>query len=449
MNQNKHRYSFLIFPLILLLDLLFVFILIYQLNYISKLPLSLALISFWLVTAYFTKYYKIDRITRPSKLLTKSLVQFFIFDLEVIAFYKLNSSNIPNDFLLSSLLNFNLFVLAFKLMTYVLIKYYRTTQHNLRNYIIVGYNEQTKEFQNLLSKRKDYGYKFKGFWSNEPGDLIEGNLPALDKYLNKANIDVIFCSLQNNTDEDINDLIRIADEHFVSLKFIPDTKQVLRYKHNLEFFDYFPVLAIQKSPLDKPENRFIKRSFDILFSLLVIVFILSWLYPLLWILIKLDSKGPAIFVQKRNGLNYEPFNCYKFRSMRPNSTAHTKQVSRDDDRITYIGRFIRKTSIDELPQFFNVLKGDMSIVGPRPHMIHENERFRKKVEKFMGRHYIKPGITGLAQVKGYRGEIVTEKDIINRIKYDLFYIENWSFWLDMKIIVYTIINLIKGEDKAY
>jgi putative colanic acid biosynthesis UDP-glucose lipid carrier transferase len=135
--------------------------------------------------------------------------------------------------------------------------------------------------------------------------------------------------------------------------------------------------------------------------------------------------------------------------MRPNDQAHSKQVSKGDNRITKIGKFIRKTSIDELPQFINVLKGEMSVVGPRPHMIKENERFLARVDKFMGRHYVKPGITGLAQVKGYRGEIITDYDIQNRLKYDLHYIENWSFWLDIKIILFTVLDVIKGDEKAY
>jgi len=167
------------------------------------------------------------------------------------------------------------------------------------------------------------------------------------------------------------------------------------------------------------------------------------------IIIKIESTGPIFFKQKRNGLNYLAFDCFKFRSMRPNVMSDEKQVEKNDPRITKAGAFMRKTSIDELPQFFNVLLGDMSVVGPRPHMIQETERFAKKVDKFMVRHFIKPGITGLAQTNGYRGEVETQKDIINRVKYDIFYIENWSLLLDLKIVVMTVYNVIRGEDKAY
>ncbi|MCL4158441.1 UNVERIFIED_CONTAM: hypothetical protein GTU68_035696, partial [Idotea baltica] len=202
-------------------------------------------------------------------------------------------------------------------------------------------------------------------------------------------------------------------------------------------------------PLEDSVNQFIKRLFDIIFSFTVIVFLLSWLTPLLAILIRIESRGPIFFKQSRNGFNYKEFDCYKFRSMTPNKNAHLYQATRGDQRVTRIGKFIRKTSIDELPQFFNVLFGDMSVVGPRPHMVSHTNMYAKKIDKFMVRHFVKPGITGLAQVSGFRGEIETDKDIINRVKYDIFYIENWSILLDIKIITQTALNAVKGEEKAY
>jgi putative colanic acid biosynthesis UDP-glucose lipid carrier transferase len=182
---------------------------------------------------------------------------------------------------------------------------------------------------------------------------------------------------------------------------------------------------------------------------MIIVCVLSWLIPILAILIKLESKGPVFFKQKRNGLNYQEFSCYKFRSMKINATADLMQVSKNDPRITKMGTFLRKTSIDELPQFFNVFLGEMSVVGPRPHMISETERFAVKVDKFMVRHFVKPGITGMAQTNGFRGEVENDKDIIFRVKYDIFYMENWSILLDIKIIILTVVNAIRGDKKAY
>jgi putative colanic acid biosynthesis UDP-glucose lipid carrier transferase len=200
--------------------------------------------------------------------------------------------------------------------------------------------------------------------------------------------------------------------------------------------------------LNEPTIKFIKRFFDISFSILVIVFLLSWLIPLLAILIKLESKGPVFFKQGRPGMEENEFVCYKFRSMYINKTTE-KEASKDDPRVTKMGRFMRKTSIDELPQFINVLLGDMSVVGPRPHLWSQNKEYGNRVKKYMIRHCVKPGITGLAQVSGFRGEITAERDMVNRIKFDVFYIENWSLILDLKIISQTIINIFKGDKKAY
>jgi putative colanic acid biosynthesis UDP-glucose lipid carrier transferase len=170
---------------------------------------------------------------------------------------------------------------------------------------------------------------------------------------------------------------------------------------------------------------------------------------LLGIIIKLESKGPVFFKQRRNGLDYKEFYCYKFRSMTPSPDAHLYQATKEDERVTRVGKIIRKTSMDELPQFINVLKGDMSVVGPRPHMVSHTHMYAERIDKFMVRHFIKPGITGLAQVSGYRGEVETDNDIINRVKYDIFYLENWSLFLDLKVVFKTIFNAIRGEEKAY
>jgi putative colanic acid biosynthesis UDP-glucose lipid carrier transferase len=218
-----------------------------------------------------------------------------------------------------------------------------------------------------------------------------------------------------------------------------------------DYYDYLPVLSLQEVELNNEFNKFIKRSFDILFSLFVIVFILSWLSIILYILIKFDTKGPLFYKHKRNGINYNEFTCYKYRTLNITNKITRPYVKQYDERVTTIGKFLRKTSIDELPQFINVLKGDMSVVGPRPHMLSYTDEYAKVIDKynFIFRHHVKPGITGLAQIKGYRGEIKINEDIINRIKYDIFYIENWTLFLDMKIIFITLINIIKGEDKAY
>ena len=244
-------------------------------------------------------------------------------------------------------------------------------------------------------------------------------------------------------------VIDFADNNLKILKFLPDNKDIYSKKLKYENYDYIPILSFRDIPLQEPVNQIFKRVFDIAFSSAVIIFLLSWLTPILAILIRLESRGPVFFKQTRNGFNYKEFDCYKFRSMTPNKDAHLHQATRGDQRVTKIGKFIRKTSIDELPQFFNVLFGDMSVVGPRPHMVSHTDMYAKRVDKFMVRHFVKPGITGLAQVSGFRGEVESDKDIINRVKYDIFYIENWSLLLDLKIIFQTAMNAVKGEEKAY
>lgn len=191
-----------------------------------------------------------------------------------------------------------------------------------------------------------------------------------------------------------------------------------------------------------------KRAFDVVFALLILVFLLSWAVPLLALLIKLESHGPVFFKQLRTGKHGIPFYCLKFRSMRLNNIAH-KQASRGDTRITRIGAFMRKTSIDELPQFINVLRGEMSVVGPRPHMVQHTEEYAQIIENFMLRHTIPPGITGLAQIAGHRGETKEPACMVKRVNADLHYLQNWSLLLDLKIVSITIYQSVRGHENAY
>jgi putative colanic acid biosynthesis UDP-glucose lipid carrier transferase len=268
-------------------------------------------------------------------------------------------------------------------------------------------------------------------------------------YILENNIEEIYCAASKFNQKELQNLIDFADNNLIKVKLIPDNKEIFSRAMSIELYDNVPVLNIRKVPLDTETGRITKRFFDLIFSSLVLVFVLSWLTPLLFVLIKLESPGPLYFKQKRHGLKRQIFWCYKYRSMTENKHSNSKMATKNDQRITRVGKFIRKTSIDELPQFINVFLGEMSVVGPRPHMELHTEDYEISVDKYLVRHFVKPGITGLAQIKGYRGEIMEKSDIHNRIKLDIFYVEKWSLWLDIKIIIKTVTNVFKGEEKAY
>ncbi len=452
MKKGKHRYSFLIMPGIFVLDILILSCFGFK-TFRTGLALSLFLIVYWFALAFFTGYYRLYRYSVYNDLLSKYFRHIFLYNISLLALMKFFPVALSGKELIYALLLMDLLFFLEKTFIFVILKKYRSRGYNIRHYVIFGYNEEIETFQKFLDKRSDYGYRFSGYFAdnNKAHPLRKGGFEEGIRLIkeNPKDIDVIFVSLREFDDGRLEQLNKLAAEHFIKIKYIPDNTNLFKKKLIVEYFEYYPVLSPQKSPLDEPFNAFVKRLFDIVFSLFVIVVFLSWITPILALLIKLESKGPVFFKQKRNGRNFEEFTCLKFRSMVPNRYADIKQVSKNDKRVTKIGKFLRKTSIDELPQFFNVLKGDMSVVGPRPHMVKENHRFKEMVENFQERHYVLPGITGLSQVKGYRGEVLSPEDIINRVKYDVYYIENWSLWLDLKIILQTVLNIFKGDQKAY
>jgi putative colanic acid biosynthesis UDP-glucose lipid carrier transferase len=337
---------------------------------------------------------------------------------------------------------------GFKFSMYYFLRRFRVVfGGNFRKVVIFGHGKDVNQLAEFFDNNSDYGYKLEKIFDSK--GLKKEQLEICQNFVLENNIDEIYCALSDLTNAEINNFIDFADNNLKTLKFLPDNKAVLARNSVFDYYGYIPIISLRHIPLDKASNKAVKRLFDIVFSLGIVVFILSWLTPILAIIIKLESNGSVFFKQKRNGLNYLEFNCYKFRSMHLNEVADVEQVSKNDPRITKIGQFIRKTSIDELPQFFNVLLGDMSVVGPRPHMVSHTEMYARSVDKFMVRHFIKPGITGLAQTNGYRGEVETERDIIYRVKYDIFYLEKWSLLLDLKVVFLTIFNAVRGEKKAY
>lgn len=411
-------------------------------NYLVFLTLA------WLVLSIKSNFYEIYRFTHVAKILSLLGKQGIVFILIVYAFFGIHNNLNENALVILKYVSVVILCIsAAKFTIYFLLKKYRRIlRGNLRNVVIIGLNQKTDQLRKFFDDNPEYGYRLKHTF-----DLKEEGVSLEDcfAYVTDNYIDEIYSSVGELDNEDLAKLIDYADNNLKILKFLPDNKEIYSKRLDFAYYGVLPIVSLRKIPIDEPFNQFIKRSFDIILSLLVIVGLLSWLTPLLAIIIKLESKGPVFFKQKRNGLDYKEFFCYKFRSMRPNPMAHLHQVKRGDERITRVGRVIRKTSIDELPQFINVLKGEMSVVGPRPHMVSHTEMYAERIDKFMVRHFIKPGITGLAQVSGYRGEVETENDIINRVKYDIFYLENWSLFLDIKIVFQTIYNALRGEEKAY
>lgn len=416
---------------------------------VNSLRFILVVILSWIIQTALLNFYEVYRYTRQTTILTLIFRQLLFFLLVAFAFLgfftDLNFS--PSSILKYSGFSF-LLIAIFKFSMYFLLQKYRVSfGRNYRITVILGKNKQTNDLERFFNNNPEYGYIHKKTYSFK--DKNETSLQECFKYIQEQEVDEIYCAVSELTNKQLNQVIDFSDNNLKTLKFLPDNKGIYSKKLKFEYYKYVPVLSFRNIPLEDSINQFIKRVFDILFSSAVIIFILSWLTPIIAILIKLESKGPVFFKQSRNGFNYKEFDCYKFRSMTPNKHAHLHQATRGDQRITKIGKFIRKTSIDELPQFFNVLFGDMSVVGPRPHMVSHTNMYAKRIDKFMVRHFVKPGITGLAQVSGFRGEIETDKDIINRVKFDIFYIENWSILLDFKIVLQTFLNVVKGEDKAY
>ncbi|HRB20049.1 MAG TPA: undecaprenyl-phosphate glucose phosphotransferase, partial [Chitinophagales bacterium] len=340
-----------------------------------------------------------------------------------------------------------------------IVRIYRARGFNNRKVLIVGAGDSAQEFKEMLDHKIEYGYQFLGFFDDDAKKhnaviqkQILGTINEAKSYALEHQIDELFCALPYHEEERIKDLIQFGDENLIRVKIVPDLSRFLTHHLNKVEIDYYgqiPVMTLRSEPLENIVNRFIKRIFDIGFSILIFIFVLWWFIPLIALIIKLTSKGSVFFIQERSGIKNKSFAVIKFRTMYINNNAHDQQATRNDERITPIGKILRRTNLDEMPQFINVLLGQMSVIGPRPHMLKHTEEYSKIIDKFMVRHLVKPGITGWAQVNGYRGETKDVTDMEGRVRADVWYIENWSFGLDVKIIIMTIINMIRGEENAF
>lgn len=334
------------------------------------------------------------------------------------------------------------------------IKKQRRKGIGVRNIVIIGTGEIANNFKDFITSNPVFGYKVIGFIDNDKSDVL-GKIDELEKIIKEKEISEVVIALPLSQADLIEDIIKKCDVNALNSYVIPDYFKFLSNKFTISLFGDFPLISIRSNPLDEMQWRIIKRIFDLSFSILISIIFLSWLIPLLGLLVKINSKGPIFFIQDRVGKNNKIFKCIKFRTMTIEASSDknsNKPVEDGDSRITKIGSFLRKTNLDEIPQFINVLKGDMSIVGPRPHAIPFEKDYTQMVEEIKLRNRVKPGITGWAQIHGLRGDVLDFEEnkfrTQRRIEHDIWYIENWTLWLDIQIIFQTIWQIFSGKNKG-
>jgi len=408
----------------------------------------------WLSSFYICGNYTY-KPTKFKKLIKVTLSAFAVFLSINFIFFRLTDYidvklNLENIFLFGSYLLLSRAIIVSSLLVL------DNTGLIRQKVIIIGCDGLTGRLIKQL-ERKHLLYSIEGVFDDIESCINSNKYPLIGSindcfdYALKNDIKEIYAVVPVEQDERIHKIAEMAEKNFIRFKMVPQkSARHKQDKANTQYEQELTIVSHDPEPVAAGvKGQILKRSFDVLFSLFVIIFILSWLAPIIALLIKLDSPGPVFFKQLRSGTKNKPFWCYKFRSLHVNDDADHKQVTQNDSRYTRLGKFLRKSSIDELPQFFNVLAGDMSIVGSRPHMLKHTEIYSRLHKKYMRRHYIKPGLTGWAQVNGYRGEIKVDEQLIGRVDHDLWYIENWNFWLDIRIVFQTFSSTFKGDKNAY
>ncbi len=370
----------------------------------------------------------------------------------LIIFVSKPFADFPRTFLFYSMLAYFIFMLTERIILRKILMRFRANKGNLKNVILVG-NEQTVYQLFEILKTPIYGYNIVGFFydgectNQEMAAKRLGGTGDIYGWLTvHSNINEIYGYFPKEQHDTINMMSKFCDNHLIRFYYIPAIN-VFKGNMAITFMEGIPVIARREEPLKKDSNKLAKRIFDIIFSSFVLLSIFPWIFIFVSAMIKIQSPGPIFFLQERTGLDGKIFKCIKFRSMKVNNDADEIQATKNDPRKFPFGDFMRKTNIDELPQFINVFLGDMSVVGPRPHMLKHTAEYSKLINHFMVRHFAKPGITGLAQVSGFRGETRYIDQMEGRVKKDIEYIENWTFLLDLKIIVKTVTNMF-GKEKG-
>jgi putative colanic acid biosynthesis UDP-glucose lipid carrier transferase len=431
---------------------------------IDKIPSSLAAPYFrywlflntsWLGLCWITAIYSENHIL-SFEILSRKTFRVYVSWLAIVMIYLfyLRQIDLSRIFIATTLFIFGLQLFFNRLIYLMLRHYFRKGQHLSKKILILGYNPLAKKLASYLEEESlnstVYGFCEEGHNVNELSHYpILSNIRNSMSLTKKMHINEIYSTIGPEQNSLIYDLMRQADQQCIRFHIIPDLSFFIKQPIHINYLRDMPVLSTRSEPLDDVSSRVRKRLFDLLISSLVIIFILSWMVPLLGILIWLESKGSVFFIQNRTGKDNQTFACIKFRSMKINDEANIRQANRNDDRLTRIGKFLRKTSLDEFPQFFNVFKGQMSVVGPRPHMLRHTEDFSKMMHEYMVRQFLKPGVTGWAQVNGFRGEIKNQEQLRGRIEHDIWYMENWSVWLDVRIMAKTVYRMYKGDQNAF
>ena len=464
---RKNRYSKSLIVLLLLLDVLsilfsfkigyyyaFGIVVISQNHYVS---FATIFVLAWIVSALFCEIYQTENLSKVRNIISSTTLSFvFHFFIVSIYLFGFQAYDYPINFVVATYIASIITIVLIKVVLLQSYRYYRNLDKNRKKVVVVGYTNSGISLHDFFVTNQSLAYKFHGFFDNDATPsrahegLLKGGLADVKSYCIQESIDEIFYALPNNIDY-VRDLAKFADDNYIYFGLVQDAGGLVESRVDTHLYDNgkIPILTPRREPLRFFFNRQVKRAFDIAFSTLVILFLFPFVIPPIALLIKLDSAGPVFFKQLRSGKNGKPFWCLKFRTMSVNNQSDAVQAKKNDARITKVGAFLRKTSLDELPQFFNVFVGDMSVVGPRPHMLKHTEEYSAIIDNFKVRHFINSGITGYAQVNGYRGETKDSSLMEKRVQYDTWYLENWSLTLDLKIIFKTVWNAVRGEENAY
>ena len=425
----------------------FVSSLMHYLTFSTWSSYNTVIVLFWIITVIYTKSYNIGRgvnYLNTFKLALKSIFILFSFVAIGNLFVDYYIFSINSIFLAIFIFTFS--ILTFRILVHFILDRYRSYGGNITNVAIFGYDKMGKNFYKTIMQNPHLGYRSVGIYSLKTKKIKMSDIPNLGSlaffYKNHNQFQEIFISSKIPFTYQ-KELIDFCDKKFIPVKLLPELANYEFKNFFIKKFYNIPVIEVNQLPLDIWYNKILKRIFDVLFSLFILIFFVSWMYIIFGIIIKFQSKGPVLFVQRRHGLGGNVFNCYKFRTMILNNQEDTKFADNSDSRLTAFGKFLRVSALDEMPQFLNVFLGNMSVVGPRPHPIKLNDQFSNKVDKFSKRHQFNPGITGLAQIQGFRGKIYNFHDMSNRVKLDRYYFKNWSIFFDLKICLKTIFGIFK------